>query len=622
MSHLPGHKNQDNNANGIPDKLEGADRNHNGVPDKLERQGVVGQQGGYPVQSQQGAYGSSVIPGQTSTITTTSNTSDVNGLPIQGNILRDRQTTTTTVNREGATIQTMGNDLNRNGIPDQLERNTVTTGYTDLNRNGIPDQLERGNSFGFVGSIQPNQSSVVDVREVSSGVERIEKAAVVHEVYKTEEVIQIQPVINREREQLDVYEVVQPIREREVIATEVRQATLATQTRATIVEDNSAFLAQRSAPSDFSTREVAATMSQTVTNAPIVHETITHRVIEEVQPVIYKEIDRPVLIRETQPIYEKVIEAPRVHHTVLPMNDMGVRTTTQYTTTGQFTDVNRDGIPDQLQGGAYQTTGLQSGLQSQGVFQGQQGYGQQGLVGGLNDRNHNGIPDNLEGGQRRSLHDLNGNGIPDRMERQGLGQQGLVGGLNDRNRNGIPDNLERQGQQYGQQGLVGGLNDRNGNGIPDNLERQGLGQQGLVGQQYGQQGLVGQQGYGQQGLVGGLNDRNGNGIPDNLERQQGYGQQGLGQQGLAGQQYNQQGLQNPLVPSHGQGLVGGLNDRNHNGIPDSQEQGHRSLHDLNGNGVPDRMEQGHGLKDLNGNGVPDSLERRMGGATLNPNTRL
>jgi len=548
MSHLPGHKNQDNNANGIPDKLEGADRNHNGVPDKLERQGVVGQQGGYPVQSQQGAYGSSVIPGQTSTITTTSNTSDVNGLPIQGNILRDRQTTTTTVNREGATIQTMGNDLNRNGIPDQLERNTVTTGYTDLNRNGIPDQLERGNSFGFVGSIQPNQSSVVDVREVSSGVERIEKAAVVHEVYKTEEVIQIQPVINREREQLDVYEVVQPIREREVIATEVRQATLATQTRATIVEDNSAFLAQRSAPTDFSTREVAATMSQTVTNAPIVHETITHRVIEEVQPVIYKEIDRPVLIRETQPIYEKVIEAPRVHHTVLPMNDMGVRTTTQYTSTGQFTDVNRDGIPDQLQGGAYQTTGLQSGLQSQGVFQGQQGYGQQGLVGGLNDRNHNGIPDNLEGGQRRSLHDLNGNGIPDRMERQGLGQQGLVG------------------QQYGQQGLVGGLNDRNGNGIPDNLERQGLGQQGLAGQQYNQQGLqnplVPSHG---QGLVGGLNDRNHNGIPDSQE----------------------QGHRS-------------LHDLNGNGVPDRMEQGH-GLKDLNGNGVPDSLERRMGGATLNPN---------------------
>jgi len=68
-------------------------------------------------------------------------------------------------------------------------------------------------------------------------------------------------------------------------------------------------------------------MSRTVENAPIVHETIIHKVIEEVQPVIYKEVDRPVLIKETLPIYEKIVEAPRMHHTVLPMNDMGVRTT-------------------------------------------------------------------------------------------------------------------------------------------------------------------------------------------------------------------------------------------------------------------------------------------------------
>jgi len=325
-----------------------------------------------------------------------------------------------------------------------------TTGFTDLNRNGIPDQLE-GQGFGFVGSVQPSSASVVDVREAPTFVERIEKPAVVHEVYKTEEVVQIQPVINREREQLDVYEVVQPMREREVVATEVRSVALPAQTRATIVEDNSVFLAQRSAPADFSTREVAATMSQTVTNAPIVHETIIHKVIEEVQPVIYKEVDRPVLVKETLPIYEKIVEAPHAHHTVLPMRDLGTRSVTG------FTDLNRDGIPDQLQGGMYQTTGLQSGLQSQGVFSGSQGldlnrngipdslerqgsYGQTagltGLQGGLNDRNGNGIPDNLEGGNRRSLHDLNGNGIPDRMEK--------AHGLKDLNGNGIDDSLERR----------------------------------------------------------------------------------------------------------------------------------------------------------------------------------
>jgi len=457
-SHLPGH-NKDANHNGIPDRMEhgsttghptlsdrngngapdrlehghtavgGAnDLNRNGIPDNLERRGVVGgandlNRNGIPDNlERQGSYGTTGV--YQTTTTTVGGLNDLNRNGIPDNL-----------ERQGSYGQTsVGglNDLNRNGIPDNLERQGSygqTTGFTDLNRNGIPDQLEGQTGFGFVGSVQANQTSVVDVREAPTIVERVEKAAVVHEVYKTEEVVQIQPVINREREQLDVYEVVQPMKEREVVATEVRNVALPAQTRATIVEDNSAFLAQRSAPSDFSTREVAATMSQTVTNAPIVHETITHRVIEEVQPVIYKEIDRPVLIKETLPIYEKIVEAPHAHHTVLPVRDMGTHVTTTTTTTG-FTDLNRDGIPDQLQGGMYQTTGLHSGLQSQGV------YGAQS-VGGLNDLNRNGIPDNMEARHgQRSIHDLNGNGIPDSMER--------AHGLKDLNGNGIDDSLERR----------------------------------------------------------------------------------------------------------------------------------------------------------------------------------
>jgi hypothetical protein len=313
--------------------------------------------------------------------------------------------------------------------------------------------------------------------------------------------------------------------------------------------------------------------------------------------VIYKEIDRPILIKETLPIYEKIVEAPHAHHTVLPMRDLGTRTVTTTTSVG-FTDMNRDGIPDQLQGGSYTTTGLVSGLQTQGTFGqgsgllsqpqiiGGQGYGQQGYqTGGLNDLNRNGIPDNLEHGHR-TLSDKNGNGIPDRMEH---GHRTL----SDKNGNGIPDRME-----HGQQGYqTGGLNDLNRNGVPDNLERQGLGQQGFVGQQGYQTG----------------NDLNRNGIPDNLERQ-GLGQQGLGQQGYGQQGYGQQGLV-------GQSLVGGANDRNGNGIPDNLERPHRTMGDLNGNGIPDRMEPAHGLKDLNGNGLDDSLERRMGSTTIN-STRL
>jgi len=483
-AHLPGHKNQDNNANGIPDRLEKntaattghrtlSDLNGNGVPDKLERGNSFGTT---PLAAAPLGSGAAILPGSAVTATTTTVTKNLNGQPIQGNILKDKVITSTTAVTEPALIQTASFPV-----------------ATDLNRNGIPDQLE-GQGFGFVGSVAPVVSSVVDVREAPVIVEKIEKPAVVHEVYKTEEVVQIQPIIEREREQLDVYEVVQPMREREVIATEVREAVLPAQTRAVVVEDNSAFLTARSVPGEFSTREVVATRSQVVENAPIVHETIVHKVIEEVQPVIYKEIDRPVLIKETLPIYEKIVEAPRAHHTVLPMRDLGVRTVT--TSTG-FTDLNRDGIPDQLQGGLYQTTGLQSGLTSQGTFLPQTGL-QQGLAR-PGDLNGNGIPDALERsgsfgqtGLQQGLPrpgDLNGNGIPDSLERQGsygnsFGATGLQGGLNDRNMNGIPDNLEGRPHRS--------LHDLNGNGIPDRMEK-----------------------------AHGLKDLNGNGIDDSLERRMG-----------------------------------------------------------------------------------------------------
>eukprot|EP01117_Protostelium_nocturnum_P018416 TRINITY_DN76_c0_g1_i2.p1 TRINITY_DN76_c0_g1~~TRINITY_DN76_c0_g1_i2.p1 ORF type:complete len:330 (-),score=116.80 TRINITY_DN76_c0_g1_i2:64-1053(-) len=75
-----------------------------------------------------------------------------------------------------------------------------------------------------------------------------------------------------------------------------------------------------------------------------------------------------------------------------------------------------------------------------------------------------------------------------------------------------------------------------------------------------------------------------------------------------------------VVGQHG--VVGGLNDRNHNGIPDSQERGATggpiqkvkdALHlnkDANHNGIPDSQE-----RDRNHNGIPDSQER---GAHHNP----
>lgn len=447
-SHLPGHKHQDNNANGIPDRLE---RPGMGRPGMATGTGFAT---GAPLVG-----GATILPGSTQNIATTTYTQGANGMPIGGNVLNDQTVTSQTIYREPALVQT---------TPLAVQQPAM-----DLNRNGIPDNLEQG--FGFIGSVPTNQASSVSVSEAPTIVQKIEKPAVVHEVYKTEEVVQIQPVIERERDQLDVYEVIQPMREREVVATEVRQLNLPAQTRATIVEDNSAFIASRSAPSDFSTREVAATRSQVVQNAPIVHETIVHKVVEEVQPVIYKEIDRPVLVKETLPIYEKVVEAPHSHKTVLPMRDLGTTRSMATTTTM---------VQPAPQATVYQTTGLQSGLHSQGIIAPQQGFAQQPLQQGF-------------------AQPLQGQTL--------VGQQGFAtGGLNDFNRNGIPDSLERNQGLMGQQGFA-----------EQGFAQQGFAQQPLQGQSMGQQGFAQQpmqgQGFSQPLGMAKLGDMNGNGIPDALE---------------------------------------------------------------------------------------------------------
>eukprot|EP01119_Soliformovum_irregulare_P016549 TRINITY_DN4801_c5_g1_i1.p1 TRINITY_DN4801_c5_g1~~TRINITY_DN4801_c5_g1_i1.p1 ORF type:complete len:357 (-),score=66.99 TRINITY_DN4801_c5_g1_i1:48-1118(-) len=129
------------------------------------------------------------------------------------------------------------NDLNRNGIPDALEGTRRSGEYisparymNDLNRNGIPDSLEHttvlplGSQTLAQPAMRPSVVATDSIEKFDCQV--ITKPAIVHEVIKNEETHQVQPVIERTREQTDVYEVVQPITEREVLPTEVRVATL------------------------------------------------------------------------------------------------------------------------------------------------------------------------------------------------------------------------------------------------------------------------------------------------------------------------------------------------------------------------------------------------------------
>jgi hypothetical protein len=162
---------------------------------------------------------------------------------------------------------------------------------------------------------------------VSVAREVREKPTIVKETIIPEERIEIQPVVHRERDQLEVHEVIQPMKERDIAATTVRHETLPSETRATIVENDLGFKNQyRETSTRFvPTVQTEAVKRDVVSHAPIIEEHLNKRIVEEIQPVLYKETVVPTIIQETQPIYEKVVEKPVLFEETRSMVELGTR---------------------------------------------------------------------------------------------------------------------------------------------------------------------------------------------------------------------------------------------------------------------------------------------------------
>jgi len=137
-------------------------------------------------------------------------------------------------------------------------------------------------------------------------IEHIEREPVIHEKVRNEEVEEIQPVIFREHERSEVHEIVQPIETTEVKEAQYFEKQLSPKTLPTITKG-----VYVPPPHEMNTLEVE-TQKRLVQMEPIVVDTETKKIIEEVQPVIYKETIVPTVIHETKQIFEKVIEAPVV----------------------------------------------------------------------------------------------------------------------------------------------------------------------------------------------------------------------------------------------------------------------------------------------------------------------
>jgi hypothetical protein len=191
-------------------------------------------------------------------------------------------------------------------------------GRNPLDRNGDGRVDARDFQQGGVG--------LATVREAPVKVEVVEKNMVVHEHIHAVEKEEIQPIIHREREQLDVHQVTQQLHETQIQPTLVQQRELAAEFRAPIIERGAPIQENVVLPSV----DRDATVRSTQINAPIIEETIKKTVIEEVQPVLERDVFIPTLVQERQDIYEKVVEAPHVYRETLPVRELGTARSTEY----------------------------------------------------------------------------------------------------------------------------------------------------------------------------------------------------------------------------------------------------------------------------------------------------
>ncbi|PRP83904.1 hypothetical protein PROFUN_08841 [Planoprotostelium fungivorum] len=165
------------------------------------------------------------------------------------------------------------------------------------------------------------QNTIVKETIAPVKAEVIQKEVVVHEHIHPVQKEEIQPVIYREREQLDVKQVTERLHETEIKPTLVQQRELAPEVREVIVEKSAPISENYVAPSV----QVDAALRTQVVHAPIVNEVVKKTVIEEVQPVLERDVIQSTLIQETKNIYEKVVEAPTVHRETVVQRDLGVK---------------------------------------------------------------------------------------------------------------------------------------------------------------------------------------------------------------------------------------------------------------------------------------------------------
>jgi hypothetical protein len=167
----------------------------------------------------------------------------------------------------------------------------------------------------------------IETTKEPESIVTVPKEAVIREHIHPVEKIEIQPVVHRDRQQMEVHQITQPIVEREVLPAVVKEAELPAQYIGEFIENDASSERryEEGAARYESSVDVDGIKRIRIIKEPIVEETIHKTIIEEVQPVIYKETIAPVVIKETLPLYEQVREAPVIIQEERTELNMGVK---------------------------------------------------------------------------------------------------------------------------------------------------------------------------------------------------------------------------------------------------------------------------------------------------------
>jgi len=139
----------------------------------------------------------------------------------------------------------------------------------------------------------------------------VEKPPIVQQILHPMRVEEVQPIIQRQRERTQIKQVIAPIIQREERAPLISSRQLPGETRPVVYnspsqEFNTSYQQGLPAPTNTST----VVQIQRVLKQPIIQESVKQNIIEEIYPVVHRDIYQPEIIKETLPVFERVVEPP------------------------------------------------------------------------------------------------------------------------------------------------------------------------------------------------------------------------------------------------------------------------------------------------------------------------